>query len=130
MICKFYQRFLQTISFLRQASKNFGSAFPASCDKSCQQIVSAVEKVKEIKQNINEGRKFYLSLQVLLPFSSFSLYPFVDFLRMESEQDALSTMKQQCSDFAMTRTIESGDLISGLQTRMEGFRISHKKPGH
>jgi hypothetical protein len=38
--------------------------FPASREKSYKQIEAAIAKFREIKDNINEGLKFYVTLQV------------------------------------------------------------------
>jgi programmed cell death 6-interacting protein len=37
--------------------------FPASREKSYKQIEAAIAKFREIKDNINEGLKFYVTLQ-------------------------------------------------------------------
>lgn len=36
----------------------------AACEKCFKQIEAAVAKYREIKENINEGLKFYVTLQV------------------------------------------------------------------
>jgi programmed cell death 6-interacting protein len=38
--------------------------FPASREKCYKQIQAAIAKFREIKDNINEGLKFYVTLQV------------------------------------------------------------------
>ena len=38
--------------------------FPASREKCYKQIQAAIAKFREIKENINEGLKFYVTLQV------------------------------------------------------------------
>lgn len=38
--------------------------FPASREKCYKQIQAAIAKYREIKENINEGLKFYVTLQV------------------------------------------------------------------
>lgn len=37
----------------------------ASCEKCYKQIEAAIAKYREIKENINEGLKFYVTLQVI-----------------------------------------------------------------
>lgn len=67
-------------------------------DKSYKQIAGAVAKYREIKDNINEGMKFYVTLQ-----------------------DAVNNVKQQCSDFVMTRNIQSREMLEDVQRQMAGL---------
>ncbi|GJU69777.1 vacuolar-sorting protein BRO1-like protein [Tanacetum coccineum] len=41
--------------------------YKAACDKCYKQIEAAVAKYREIKENINEGLKFYVTLQIGMP---------------------------------------------------------------
>ncbi|GBG75643.1 hypothetical protein CBR_g20272 [Chara braunii] len=68
--------------------------------KVTNQIVQAVIKYREIKTNLNEGTKFYITLQ-----------------------DALSSLKQQCSDYALTREIQGKDIIEDLQRQLSNVRV-------
>ena len=59
------------IYFIYQKKKKKGSVlifsllfFPASREKCYKQIQAAIAKFREIKENINEGLKFYVTLQV------------------------------------------------------------------
>lgn len=70
-------------------------------EKSYKQIAAAVAKYREIKDNINEGLKFYVTLQ-----------------------DAITNMKQQCSDFVMTRNIQCREMIEDVQRQMAGLNFS------
>jgi hypothetical protein len=44
---------------------------PASREKCYKQIQAAIAKFREIKDNINEGLKFYVTLQVIPLFDCF-----------------------------------------------------------
>ncbi|KAI0501053.1 hypothetical protein KFK09_019271 [Dendrobium nobile] len=70
-------------------------------DRSYKKIAAAVEKYREIKENINEGLKFYITLQ-----------------------DAITNVKQQCSDFVMTRNIQCKEMIDDVQGKVSGFNFS------
>ncbi|PWA35768.1 BRO1 domain, ALIX V-shaped domain protein [Artemisia annua] len=89
-----------------QAQNNqFASTFNieeyrASCEKCYKQIEAAVAKYREIKENINEGLKFYVTLQ-----------------------EAITNIKQQASDFAMTRSIQCRDMIEDVQRQMSGLGV-------
>ncbi|XP_071686334.1 vacuolar-sorting protein BRO1-like [Rutidosis leptorrhynchoides] len=89
-----------------QAQNNqFASAFNiddynASCEKCYKQIEAAIAKYREIKENINEGLKFYVTLQ-----------------------EAITNIKQQSSDFAMTRSIQSREMIEDLQRQISGLSV-------
>ncbi|PWA91962.1 BRO1 domain, ALIX V-shaped domain protein [Artemisia annua] len=72
--------------------------YRAACDKCYKQIEAAVAKYREIKENINEGLKFYVTLQ-----------------------DAITSVKQQCSDFVMTRSIQCREMIEDVQRQMSAF---------
>ncbi|KAG0476298.1 hypothetical protein HPP92_013139 [Vanilla planifolia] len=74
-------------------------------DKCCKQIAAAVAKYREIKENINEGMKFYVTLQ-----------------------DAVNNIKQQCSDFVMTRNIQSRDMLEEVQRQVAGLSFSSGQP--
>lgn len=73
--------------------------FKAACDRVFKQLSAAVSKFREIKDNIdNAGIKFYLSLQ-----------------------DAINNLKQQCTEYAMSREVQSRDMIENLQRQLAGF---------
>ncbi|KAL0326939.1 UNVERIFIED_CONTAM: Vacuolar-sorting protein BRO1 [Sesamum angustifolium] len=75
----------------------------ASREKGYRQIEAAIAKFREIKENINEGLKFYVTLQ-----------------------DAI-TIKQQCSDFVMTRNIQCRDMIDDVQRQISGLSFQDGK---
>ncbi|XP_072956759.1 vacuolar-sorting protein BRO1 [Typha angustifolia] len=70
-------------------------------EKSYKQIAAAIAKYREIKDNINEGLKFYVTLQ-----------------------DAINNVRQQCSDFVMTRNIQCREMIEEVQRQIAGFNFS------
>lgn len=73
--------------------------FRVSCDRSFKKISAAILKYHEIRDNINNaGIKFYVSLQ-----------------------DAITNLKQQCSDYTMTREMQSRDMMEDLQRHLGGF---------
>lgn len=73
--------------------------FKASRDRTFKQIAAAVAKYREIRDNINNsGIKFYVSLQ-----------------------DAITNLKQQCSDYVMTREMQGRDMIEDLQRKMSSL---------
>ncbi|KAL6969911.1 bck1-like resistance to osmotic shock [Sarracenia purpurea var. burkii] len=80
--------------------------YKASREKSYKQIEAAIAKYREIKENVNEGLKFYVTLQ-----------------------DAISNVKQQCSDFVMTRNIQCREMIEDVQRQMAGFSFQDKNAG-
>ncbi|KAJ6899186.1 hypothetical protein NC652_025619 [Populus alba x Populus x berolinensis] len=81
--------------------------YKASREKCYKQIQAAIAKYREIKENINEGLKFYVSLQ-----------------------DAITNIKQQCSDFVMTRNIQCQEMIEDVQRQMAGLSFQdHKNTG-
>lgn len=80
--------------------------YKAARAKGYKQISAAIAKYREIKDNINEGLKFYVTLQ-----------------------DAITNLKQQCSDFAMTRNIQCRDMMEDLQRQLAGLSFNNSKPG-
>ncbi|KAF5757476.1 putative BRO1 domain, ALIX V-shaped domain, BRO1 domain superfamily protein [Helianthus annuus] len=74
--------------------------YRAACEKCYKQIEAAIAKYREIKDNINEGLKFY---------------------------DAITSVKQQCSDFVMTRSIQCRDMIEDVQKQMSGLSFQDGK---
>ncbi|PKU59754.1 hypothetical protein MA16_Dca021751 [Dendrobium catenatum] len=70
-------------------------------DKCYKQIAAAIAKYREIKDNINEGMKFYVTLQ-----------------------DAINNVKQQCSDFVMTRNIQCREMLEDVQRQMAGLNFA------
>ncbi|KAG7016745.1 ALG-2 interacting protein X [Cucurbita argyrosperma subsp. argyrosperma] len=75
--------------------------YKASRERCYKQIQAAVAKYREIKENINEGLKFYVTLQ-----------------------DAITNVKQQCSDFVMTRNIQCREMMEDVQRQMAGLQFS------
>ncbi|KAL9251860.1 Fruit protein pKIWI502-like protein, partial [Drosera capensis] len=80
--------------------------FKASREKRFKQIQAAVAKYREIKENINEGMKFYVTLQ-----------------------DAITNMKQQCIDFVMTRSIQCREMVDSVQRQLSGFSFQDRNSG-
>ncbi|KAL2542452.1 Endosomal targeting BRO1-like domain-containing protein [Abeliophyllum distichum] len=78
--------------------------YKASRERSYKQIEAAVAKFQEIKENINEGLKFYVTLQ-----------------------DAITNVKQQCSDFVMTRNIQCREMIDDVQRQISGLSFQDGK---
>ncbi|KAJ4974517.1 hypothetical protein NE237_007691 [Protea cynaroides] len=74
--------------------------YKASREKCYKQISAAIAKYREIKENINEGLKFYVTLQ-----------------------DAITNVKQQCSDFVMTRSIQCREMCEDVQRQMAGLNF-------
>ncbi|KAI3733889.1 hypothetical protein L6452_13347 [Arctium lappa] len=74
--------------------------YRASCDKCYKQIEAAIARYREIKENINEGLKFYVTLQ-----------------------EAITNIKQQSSDFVMTRSIQCREMIEDVQRQMSGLSV-------
>ncbi|KAE8672979.1 sarcoplasmic reticulum histidine-rich calcium-binding protein-like isoform 2 [Hibiscus syriacus] len=99
----------QLLMQIQAQNEEFGAVFnledyKASREKCYKQIQAALAKCKEIKDNINEGLKFYVTLQ-----------------------DAINNIKQQCSDFVMTRNIQSREMIEGVQRQMAGFSFQERE---
>ncbi|XP_054824236.1 vacuolar-sorting protein BRO1-like [Prosopis cineraria] len=80
--------------------------YKASREKCYKQIEAAIAKYREIKDNINEGLKFYVTLQ-----------------------DAITNVKQQCSDFIMTRNIQCREMIEDVQRQVAGLSFQDKTTG-
>lgn len=78
--------------------------YKASREKCYKQIEAAIVKFREIKENINEGLKFYVTLQ-----------------------DAITNVKQQCSDFVMTRNIQCREMIDDVHRQMAGLSFQENK---
>ncbi|KAI4357713.1 hypothetical protein L6164_001645 [Bauhinia variegata] len=78
--------------------------YKASREKCYKQIEVAIAKFREIKDNINEGLKFYVTLQ-----------------------DAITKVKQHCSDFIMTRSIQSREMIEDVQRQVAGLSFQDSK---
>ncbi|CAA0833001.1 Endosomal targeting BRO1-like domain-containing protein [Striga hermonthica] len=78
--------------------------YKASREKGYRQIEAAIAKYREIKDNINEGLKFYITLQ-----------------------DAITIVKQQCSDFVMTRNIQCREMIEDVQRQISGLSFQENK---
>ncbi|CAN6287850.1 unnamed protein product [Urochloa humidicola] len=75
--------------------------YKASRERCYKQIAVAIAKYREIKKNINEGLNFYVTLQ-----------------------EAIGKIKQQCSDFIMTRNIQCREMIEDVQRKLAGFNFS------
>ncbi|KAL9241998.1 hypothetical protein vseg_016045 [Gypsophila vaccaria] len=78
--------------------------YKASQERCFKQIEAAVAKYREIKDNINEGLKFYVTLQ-----------------------DAITNVKQQCSDFVMTRNIQCREMIEEVQRKVSGLNLQDRE---
>lgn len=52
---------------LMHISTGNSSLFSVSREKTYKQIEAAIAKFREIKENVNEGMQFYITLQVWLP---------------------------------------------------------------
>ncbi|CAA2998311.1 ALG-2 interacting X-like [Olea europaea subsp. europaea] len=78
--------------------------YKATRERSYKQIEAAIAKFQEIKENINEGLKFYVTLQ-----------------------DAITNVKQQCSDFVMTRNIQCREMIDDVQRQISGISFQDGK---
>lgn len=78
--------------------------YKVSLEKCYKQIQAAIAKYREIKENINEGLKFYVTLQ-----------------------DAITNVKQQCSDFIMTRNIQCREMMEDVQRQMAGMSFQDRK---
>ncbi|XP_042036599.1 vacuolar-sorting protein BRO1-like [Salvia splendens] len=78
--------------------------YKASREKAYKQIEAAIAKYREIKENINEGLKFYVTLQ-----------------------DAITLVKQQCSDFVMTRNMQCREMIDDVQKKLAGLNFQDSK---
>ncbi|KAK9063707.1 hypothetical protein SSX86_017579 [Deinandra increscens subsp. villosa] len=93
----------QLLLQIQAQNSQFASTFnvedyKASCEKCYKQIEAAISKYREIRENINEGLKFYVTLQ-----------------------EAITNIKQQSSDFAMTRSIQCRDMIEDVQRQISGL---------
>ncbi|TKY50925.1 ALG-2 interacting protein X [Spatholobus suberectus] len=78
--------------------------YKASREKAYKQIEAAIAKFREIKDNINEGLKFYVTLQ-----------------------DAITNVKQQSNDFVMTRNIQCREMIEDVQRQVAGLSFQDNK---
>ncbi|KAK8529527.1 hypothetical protein V6N13_102439 [Hibiscus sabdariffa] len=102
----------QLLMQIQAQNDEFGAVFnledyKASRERCYKQIQAALAKCKEIKDNINEGLKFYVTLQ-----------------------DAINNIKQQCSDFVMTRNIQCREMMEDVQRQMAGFSFQEREsPG-
>ncbi|KAJ0726946.1 putative BRO1 domain, ALIX V-shaped domain, BRO1 domain superfamily protein [Helianthus annuus] len=99
----------QLLRHIQAQNREFASTFNiedyrAACEKCYKQIEAAIAKYREIKENINEGLKFYVTLQ-----------------------DAITSVKQQCSDFVMTRSIQCREMIEDVQRQMSGLSFQDGK---
>ncbi|GMH15190.1 hypothetical protein Nepgr_017031 [Nepenthes gracilis] len=81
--------------------------YKASREKCSKRIQAAIVKYREIKENVNEGLKFYVTLQ-----------------------DAITNVKQQCSDFVMTRNIQCREMIEDVQRQISGLSFQDRNTGN
>ncbi|KAL9683238.1 hypothetical protein QQ045_015057 [Rhodiola kirilowii] len=93
----------QTLMQIKAQNEKFSFIFnmedyKASREKSYKQIRSAIVKYREVKANLNEGLKFYVTLQ-----------------------DAVMKVKQQCSDFVMTRNIQCQEMVEEVKRKVSGL---------
>ncbi|KAJ7954184.1 ALG-2 interacting protein X [Quillaja saponaria] len=99
----------QLLLQIQAQNDNFSAIFnledyKASREKCYKQIEAAIAKYREIKDNINEGLKFYVTLQ-----------------------DAITNVNQQCSDFVMTRNIQCREMIEDVRRQMAGLSFQDGK---
>ncbi|XP_049392811.1 vacuolar-sorting protein BRO1-like [Solanum stenotomum] len=78
--------------------------YKASRERIYKQIEVAIMKYQEIKENINEGLKFYVTLQ-----------------------EAITNVKQQCSDFVMTRNMQCREMMEEVQRQISGLSFQDNK---
>ncbi|KAL3338586.1 hypothetical protein AABB24_027622 [Solanum stoloniferum] len=78
--------------------------YKASRERIYKQIEAAIMKYQEIKENINEGLKFYVTLQ-----------------------EAITNVKQQCSDFVMTRNMQCREMMEDVQRQISGLSFQDNK---
>ncbi|CAJ1977444.1 unnamed protein product [Sphenostylis stenocarpa] len=78
--------------------------YKASREKAYKQIEASIAKFREIKENINEGLKFYVTLQ-----------------------DAITNVKQQSFDFIMTRNIQCKEMIEEVQRQVAGLSFQDNR---
>ncbi|CAN4124977.1 unnamed protein product [Withania somnifera] len=78
--------------------------YKASRERIYKQIEAAILKYQEIKENINEGLKFYVTLQ-----------------------EAITNVKQQCSDFVMTRNMQCLEMMEEVQRQISGLSFQDSK---
>jgi len=77
--------------------------YKASREKAFKQVNVAVAKYREVRGNFNEGLKFYVTLQ-----------------------DAITNLKQQCSDYVLTRNIQSREMMEDLQRHIGGLSVNDR----
>ncbi|CAK9203308.1 unnamed protein product [Sphagnum jensenii] len=77
--------------------------YKASREKAFKQVNVAVAKYREVRGNFNEGLKFYVTLQ-----------------------DAITNLKQQCSDYVLTRSIQSREMMEDLQSHIGGLLVNDR----
>ncbi|XP_070043746.1 vacuolar-sorting protein BRO1-like [Nicotiana tomentosiformis] len=99
----------QLLLQIQAQNEDFASIFnledyKASRERIYKQIEAAISKYREIKENINEGLKFYVTLQ-----------------------DAITNVKQQCSDFVMTRNIQCREMMDEVQRQISGLSFQDNK---
>ncbi|XP_078445696.1 endosomal targeting BRO1-like domain-containing protein [Wolffia australiana] len=79
--------------------------YRAAREKTYKQLAAAAAKFREIKENINEGLKFYITLQ-----------------------DAIMNVKQQTNDFVMTRGLQCAEMVEAMQKKMSSLSFSEARP--
>ncbi|MCD9639715.1 bck1-like resistance to osmotic shock [Datura stramonium] len=78
--------------------------YKVSRERIYKQIEAAILKYQEIKENINEGLKFYVTLQ-----------------------EAITNVKQQCSDFVMTRNMQCREMMEEVQRQISGLSFQDNR---
>ncbi|KAM3328521.1 vacuolar-sorting protein BRO1 [Capsicum galapagoense] len=101
----------QLLLQIQAQNQDFASIFnledyKASRERTYKQIEVAISKYQEIKENINEGLKFYVTLQ-----------------------DAITNVKQQGSDFVMTRNMQCREMMDDVQRQISGLSFQENKGG-
>ncbi|KAK9051042.1 hypothetical protein SSX86_027667 [Deinandra increscens subsp. villosa] len=99
----------QLLLHIQAQNREFAGTFNiedyrAACEKCYKQIEAAIAKYRENKGNINEALKFYITLQ-----------------------DAITSVKQQCNDLVMTRSIQCREMIEDVKRQMSGLSFQDGK---
>ncbi|KAI5677271.1 hypothetical protein M9H77_08221 [Catharanthus roseus] len=99
----------QLLMQIQAQNDNFAAVFnledyKVSREKTYKQIEAAIAKFREIKENVNEGMQFYITLQ-----------------------EAITKIKQHCSDYVMTRNIQCREMIEDVQRQISGLSFQDGK---
>nr|PNR49661.1 hypothetical protein PHYPA_011557 [Physcomitrium patens] len=76
--------------------------FKLQQEKAYNQVRAAVQKYREVRENINEGLKFYATLQA-----------------------AITNLKQHCNDYVMTRSIQCREMMDDIQRKIAGLSLTN-----